>query len=159
MTMFTREREAGPARLGIAATRKMGAAVERNRAKRLVRELFRHNKPAAALDVVVVPRREMLDAPFDRIEAEFRSLLNKRARSGEPAPMLSRAALALIRVYKITFSPLFAGSCRYTPGCADYMSESIARFGLLRGGWIGTKRLCRCHPFGGHGFDPVPTSK
>ena len=57
--------------------------------------------------------------------------------------MLSRVALALIRVYKITFSPLFAGSCRYTPGCADYMSESIARFGLLRGGWLGTKRLCR----------------
>ena len=79
MTMFTRGREAGPARLGIAATRKMGAAVERNRAKRLVRELFRHNKPAAAVDVVVVPRREMLDAAYDRIEAEFRSLLGRRA--------------------------------------------------------------------------------
>jgi ribonuclease P protein component len=75
MTMFTREREAGPARLGIAATRKMGAAVERNRAKRLVRELFRHHKPVAALDVVVVPRREILDASYDRIEAEFKSLL------------------------------------------------------------------------------------
>ena len=80
MTMFTREREAGPARLGIAATRKMGAAVERNRAKRLVRELFRHNKPAAALDVVVVPRREMLDASFDRIEAEFRRSCKPRSR-------------------------------------------------------------------------------
>jgi putative membrane protein insertion efficiency factor len=57
-------------------------------------------------------------------------------------------ALALIRVYKVTLSPLFAGSCRYTPGCADYMS----------GGWLGTKRLCRCHPFGGHGYDPVPQS-
>jgi uncharacterized protein len=67
------------------------------------------------------------------------------------------AALLLIRLYKVTLSPLFAGSCRYTPGCADYMSESITRFGLLRGGWMGTKRLCRCHPFGGHGFDPVPT--
>ena len=80
MTMFTMEREDGPARLGIAATRKMGAAVERNRAKRLVRELFRHHKPATALDVVVVPRREMLDASYDRIEAEFLSLLSKRAR-------------------------------------------------------------------------------
>jgi ribonuclease P protein component len=79
MTMFTREREAGPARLGIAATRKMGPAVERNRAKRLVRELFRHNKPAASVDVVVVPRREILAAAYDRIEAEFRSLLAKRA--------------------------------------------------------------------------------
>jgi putative membrane protein insertion efficiency factor len=62
-------------------------------------------------------------------------------------------------LYKIALSPLFAGSCRYTPGCADYMSESIARFGLLRGGWLGTKRLCRCHPFGGHGYDPVPLSR
>ena len=77
MTMFTRERETGPARLGIAATRKMGAAVERNRAKRLVRELFRHNKPVAAVDVVVVPRREILVAPYDRIELEFRSLLSR----------------------------------------------------------------------------------
>ena len=80
MTMFTMEREAGPARLGIAATRKMGAAVERNRAKRLVRELFRHNKPAAAVDVVVVPRREMLRASYDRVESEFRSLLNPSTR-------------------------------------------------------------------------------
>ena len=79
MTMFTRERETGPARLGIAATRKMGAAVERNRAKRLVRELFRHNKPVSAIDVVVVPRREILAAPYDRIELEFRSLLARRA--------------------------------------------------------------------------------
>ena len=79
MTMFTRERETGPARLGIAATRKMGAAVERNRAKRLVRELFRHNKPVVAVDVVVVPRREILAAPYERIEVEFRSLLARRA--------------------------------------------------------------------------------
>lgn len=79
MTMFTRERETGPARLGIAATRKMGAAVERNRAKRLVRELFRHNKPVTAQDVVVVPRREILEAPYERIEVEFKSLLARRA--------------------------------------------------------------------------------
>ena len=79
MTMFTRDREAGPARLGIAATRKMGAAVERNRAKRLVRELFRHHKPVAAVDVVVVPRREILAAPYDRIEIEFRALLSRSA--------------------------------------------------------------------------------
>ena len=62
----------GPARLGIAATRKMGAAVERNRAKRLVRELFRHNKPALAVDVVVVPRREILEARYDRLDQYIR---------------------------------------------------------------------------------------
>ncbi len=79
MTMFTRERETGPARLGIAATRKMGDAVERNRAKRLVRELFRHHKPSTAVDVVVVPRREMLTAPYERLESEFTALLARRA--------------------------------------------------------------------------------
>jgi ribonuclease P protein component len=98
MTMFTRERETGPARLGIAATRKMGIAVERNRAKRLVRELFRHNKPAAAIDVVVVPRREMLAAPFDRVEAEFRSLLSRhpstRSRPSVPDVSSLRAGTA-----------------------------------------------------------------
>lgn len=77
MTMFTRDREAGAARLGIAATRKMGQAVERNRAKRLVRELFRHHKPTEGIDVVVVPRREMLDAPYARLEAEFCTLLGR----------------------------------------------------------------------------------
>ena len=86
MTMFTRERDAGVARLGIAATRKMGAAVERNRAKRLVREVFRHHKPTGALDVVVVPRREMLDAPYDRLEAEFVALLSKSRPSTRSRP-------------------------------------------------------------------------
>jgi len=70
----------------------------------------------------------------------------------------ARIALALIRVYKIVLSPLFAGSCRYMPGCADYMTESITRHGFVRGGWLGTRRLCRCHPLGGHGYDPVPHS-
>jgi len=81
MTMFTRERDAGTARLGIAATRKMGASVERNRAKRLVRELFRHHKPQRPVDVVVVPRREVLDAPYARLEAEFNALLNRHRTS------------------------------------------------------------------------------
>jgi ribonuclease P protein component len=98
MTMFTRDREAGPARLGIAATRKMGAAVERNRAKRLTRELFRHHKPHGAVDVVVVPRREMLDAPYARLEAEFLSLLTRTpsTRSGPAgsAPNAFRAGPA-----------------------------------------------------------------
>ena len=77
MTLFIKERESGVARLGIAATRKMGGAVERNRAKRVVREVFRHHKPAGAIDVVVIPRRELLDASYERVETEFRSLLQR----------------------------------------------------------------------------------
>jgi ribonuclease P protein component len=90
MTMFTRAREAGCARLGIAATRKLGPAVTRNRAKRLVRELFRHHKPAGSFDVVVVPRREMLDATYPRLEAEFLSLLNRHTSRQGSTPAVDR---------------------------------------------------------------------
>ncbi len=70
--------------------------------------------------------------------------------------LFSRVALALLRGYKLAVSPLFAGSCRYVPSCSDYMAGAIRRHGLLAGTWMGTRRLCRCHPFGGSGFDPVP---
>ena len=64
--------------------------------------------------------------------------------------------LMALKVYKLALSPLFAGSCRFVPGCADYTAEAIARFGALRGSWLGMRRLSRCHPAGGSGFDPVP---
>ncbi len=67
-----------------------------------------------------------------------------------------RVALALLRGYKLALSPLFAGSCRYSPSCSDYMSIAIHEHGLTMGVWLGLKRLARCHPFGGHGYDPVP---
>jgi hypothetical protein len=64
--------------------------------------------------------------------------------------------LAAIRVYKTTVSPLIPMCCRYLPTCADYTAEAIQTHGALRGGWIGFKRICRCHPMGGRGYDPVP---
>ena len=67
-------------RLGVAATRKIGSAVARNRAKRLAREVFRRTASAACLDVVIVPRREMLDAPFERIEADYLATLDRARR-------------------------------------------------------------------------------
>ena len=73
-------------RLGIAATRKLGDAVERNRAKRLIREVFRRNKIAPGFDVVVVPRRELLDATLSAIEDDYRRnitrTLSRSAASG-----------------------------------------------------------------------------
>jgi ribonuclease P protein component len=84
MTLFVRRNQGEHARLGVAATRKIGGAVIRNRAKRLTRELFRHHKPTTALDIVVIPRREFLDAPYASLEREFIALLDRAARSGRP---------------------------------------------------------------------------
>jgi ribonuclease P protein component len=85
MTVFVRQSGENTARLGIAATRKIGGAVVRNRAKRLTRELFRQHKPAAGRDVVVVPRREFPDASYTSLEREFRALLERAQRStGRP---------------------------------------------------------------------------
>lgn len=65
--------------------------------------------------------------------------------------------LLLLRAYKLLISPLFfAGACRYSPSCSDYMADAVRAYGTRRGLWLGLRRLGRCHPLGGHGFDPVP---
>jgi ribonuclease P protein component len=76
-TVFILAKEAGASRLGIAATRKLGGAVRRNRAKRLIREVFRRNKIVAGFDIVVVPKRELLDASLKVLEADYRALLER----------------------------------------------------------------------------------
>ena len=65
------------ARLGVAATRKLGSAVKRNRAKRLAREIFRRHPIAESFDVIIVPRREILDAPFSNLEADYLSAVER----------------------------------------------------------------------------------
>ena len=68
-----------------------------------------------------------------------------------------RAALFALSFYKAYLSIIFAGTCRYEPTCSRYAYEAIERFGVLRGGWLGLKRLLRCHPLSGRfGYDPIP---
>lgn len=85
MTVFLLENGQTRPRLGIAATRKYGSSVQRNRAKRLVREAFRRHKPAQGLDIVVVPRREMLGADYQRVEADYLAALARRTRRAHGA--------------------------------------------------------------------------
>ena len=61
-----------------------------------------------------------------------------------------------IKIYQILISPLFGPSCRFTPTCSQYTIEAIQKYGPLKGGWLGFRRILRCHPWGGCGHDPVP---
>ncbi len=70
--------------------------------------------------------------------------------------LLKGTALGLIRGYQLLISPLLGPSCRFRPSCSQYAFEAVARFGAARGAWLALKRLVRCHPWGGSGFDPVP---
>jgi len=70
-----------------------------------------------------------------------------------PATMIR----ALIRAYQLFLSPVLGNNCRYQPTCSAYAMEAVAVHGALRGSWLALRRILRCHPWGGHGHDPVPT--
>ncbi|PQJ14523.1 membrane protein insertion efficiency factor YidD [Aureicoccus marinus] len=64
--------------------------------------------------------------------------------------------IALVRFYQYGISPYTPATCRYSPTCSQYTLEALKKYGLFKGGWLGIKRIFSCHPWGGHGHDPVP---
>jgi len=70
--------------------------------------------------------------------------------------IVSHSLILAIKAYQLVVSPWIGRACRFTPGCSAYMQEAILRHGPVRGIWLGARRLGRCHPWGGSGFDPVP---
>jgi uncharacterized protein len=69
--------------------------------------------------------------------------------------MFKKVGVALIKIYRRVISPMLPRSCRFTPSCSLYTLQAIERYGLLRGGFMGARRLLRCHPFSEGGYDPV----
>ncbi|MBN1137799.1 MAG: membrane protein insertion efficiency factor YidD [Anaerolineae bacterium] len=65
-------------------------------------------------------------------------------------------ALWLIRLYQKTLSRMLPNSCRFIPSCSEYSYQAIAKYGLIKGGWLALKRITRCHPLNVGGYDPVP---
>lgn len=70
--------------------------------------------------------------------------------------IISVIFIGIIRLYQQLISPLFMPRCRYTPTCSEYALNAIKKYGSFRGGWLTIKRVLKCHPFGGNGYDPVP---
>lgn len=64
--------------------------------------------------------------------------------------------IALIKLYQWIVSPMLGPKCRFTPTCSQYSLEAFKKYGLFKGFWLSAKRISRCHPWGGHGYDPVP---
>jgi putative membrane protein insertion efficiency factor len=86
-----------------------------------------------------------------------KSLSGNEAASGPRVSRIAKAMLlAPLALYRLTISPLLGVNCRHLPSCSDYAREAIDKNGAWKGGWLAFARLCRCHPFGSHGFDPVP---
>jgi len=69
---------------------------------------------------------------------------------------VSRLLILLVRLWQLGPSVILPPSCRYTPSCSAYAITALRRYGALKGSWLAARRIARCHPWGGHGYDPVP---
>lgn len=69
--------------------------------------------------------------------------------------MFSFLFTLLIKIYQLLISPILPNACRYTPTCSEYGIQAIKKYGAWKGGWMALKRISRCHPWGGHGHDPL----
>ena len=70
--------------------------------------------------------------------------------------ILALPFIGLIRFYQLAISPWLGPSCRFNPTCSQYGLEAFKKYGVFKGFWLTVKRIARCHPWGGHGYDPVP---
>ena len=161
-------------------------AVDRNLLKRRIREAYRFNKgllqsmPARVEFMLLYQKRriatfaeieEIVKKALERILAEACAeaspeacatavAADKSKNAPQSCSLARRVATAplvlLVRFYQICISPLKPSCCRFTPTCSQYALEALRKYGVFKGTWLAIKRILRCHPWGGSGYDPVP---
>ena len=164
-------------RLGVTVSKKFGGAVYRNGIRRIIRELFRLNPPALPVDIIIAQHRQttsmlrkkkelkrmfmlLKDYAFLQVyQYQTDSLALKDARFSSPMSLLARIAFYSINFYKKFISPRLTPSCRFQPSCSIYAMDAFRIYGFFRGLFLTIKRLSRCHPLGGSGYDPIPPKK
>ena len=121
-----------PARIGFVTGKKIGCAVERNRCRRLMKEVYR---PGGTKHPAAVPTGRDIAKERDAMK---------------------RCFIILIRFYQLCISPLKPPCCRFYPTCSAYAIEALQKYGAVKGSYLAVRRILKCHPFHKGGYDPVP---
>lgn len=158
LVLYCRKNGSQANRIGLTVSAKLAHAVQRNRLRRQLREIYRLHEASfvPGYDLVVVARSRAIGADYAVLEHAYLSLAAK-ARPADGEHAVKRVLLLLIRLYQKHISPGLPRRCRFSPTCSQYALEAITKYGALKGGWLALKRLLRCNPFyKGDYFDPVP---
>jgi putative membrane protein insertion efficiency factor len=125
-------------------------AVQRNLVKRIGRDVFRHARQARLRSgVTIVGQARQRDQAHD-------ARRHDRLLGRLPEEMRRESRAGPVALYRYAISPMLGRNCRFVPSCSEYAVEAVERHGALKGGWLAARRVCRCHPFSGGGYDPVP---
>ena len=147
--------------MSFIAKKKLGNAVIRNKIKRrlknIMRDLIKQLKINCKYSYLIIAKKIVFNDKFEDIKREL-FLDFKRIKWS-----MRNILIFLIKVYKRLISPYLGSNCRYLPTCSDYFIESLKEYGVVKGVFMGTKRILTCHPIkflgGGDGYDPVLKKK
>jgi ribonuclease P protein component/putative membrane protein insertion efficiency factor len=149
-----------PTRFGISISSKVGNAVARNKIKRQIKEILRHNLDIIrkGYDIIFIVRIRCKTASFAQITGSVMHLLKKHAWPKDDGQVFAHAQIndVIHKILSKIYTPLLGAHCRFEPTCSQYSYEAFEKYGFFKGFYLTVKRLIRCHPYSTGGYDPVP---